>query len=126
MPSKEVLIDTHVFLWILSESKRLKSLTWLKDFSPYCVSPISILEIKFLEECGRLKIDLEKIIEGIRFDERFKIDDVSLEKLCLQALEISWTRDPFDRFLVAHSSLRRIPFGTCDHTIQKNYPRAVF
>lgn len=125
MGSKNVLIDTHILLWLLSGSKRLKDLKWIHKFPFYFISPISILEIRFLEECGKIKINLDKVLEGIQSDDRFKIDDVSLERLCLQALSISWTRDPFDRLLVAHSTIQNIPLGTCDELIQEHYPRTV-
>jgi len=116
-----VLIDTHVLLWILSGSKRLKEVPWLRKHPYWTLSPVSLLEMQFLVEIGRLDLDLPEILQKLREDLRFKIDDVSLEELCLAALNISWTRDPFDRLLVAHSQLRSLPFGTRDQLIRKKY-----
>ncbi len=126
MSTSSVLLDTHVLLWILSGSKKIKSLTWLKNFSHWTVSPISLLEMKFLKEVGRLKVDFEPIISRLKADERFRIHTVSLEDICEAAFGLIWTRDPFDRLLVAHSMTASIPFGTCDRLILQNYSNIVF
>lgn len=121
MSSVSVLIDTHLLLWILSESKKLKKFTWLKNYSFLTISPISLLEIKFLHECHRIQIDFEEVMTRLLQDERFSVDEVSMTQICLTAFGISWTRDPFDRLLVAHSMVKKIPLGTCDSLIQQNY-----
>lgn len=125
MTAPSVLIDTHILLWLLSDSKRLKEISWLDDGSRWTISPISLLEMKFLQEVGKLDIDLSEIIKRLRQDERFVIDDIHLEDLCLAALDLSWTRDPFDRLLVAHSLVRALPFGTQDQLIRKNFSRVI-
>lgn len=116
-----VLVDTHVLLWILSNSPRLKELSWFHQELDWTVSPISLLELKFLDECGKIRVDVKKVSEGLSQDERFIMNDVSLEELCKQAWDLNWTRDPFDRLLVAHSLVRSIPLGTVDQLIRKNY-----
>ncbi len=123
--SPSVLLDTHIFLWILSESKRLREVKWLSEYSYWTLSPISLLEIKFLQEIGRIDLDLSGVLLNLKKDSRFKIDNVSLEPLCFAALDITWTRDPFDRLLVAHSLCRGLPLGTCDKLIRKEYSSAV-
>ncbi|MBL7684981.1 MAG: hypothetical protein JNK65_02970 [Deltaproteobacteria bacterium] len=125
MLSAPFLIDTHILIWILSKLKRLASLSYLKGVSYCLLSPVSILELKFLEECGRLSLDLKKIMKLLKQDEFFQMDDLSFEDLCLQALDVSWTRDPFDWLLVAHSLLKGIPFATCDRVILENYKNCI-
>ena len=120
-----VLLDTHVLLWTLAGSSRLKELPRLKDFPSWTLSPISFLEIKFLQECGRLKLNLPEILKKLHQDDRFLIDSPSLEGVCLAALDLSWTRDPFDRLLVAHSKLRSIPLATVDQNIHLNYSEVI-
>lgn len=126
MPAASVLLDTHVLLWILSGSKKLKTLSWLKNFPHWMVSPISLLEMKFLKEAGRLEVDFEPVISRLKQDERFRIDSIPLEDICEAAFGLVWTRDPFDRLLVAHSMAASFPLGTCDTLIQKNYSHVVF
>ena len=41
-------------------------------------------------------------------------------------MPLSWTRDPFDRLLVATALLHQAPLVTCDTRIQENFPGAVW
>ncbi len=40
-----------------------------------------------------------------------------------QAIDLSWTRDPFDRLLVAHARLRGWRFATADAALLKRLER---
>ena len=121
-----VLVDTHILLWLLTGSKRLRETPWVKQHEIFAISPVSFLEIKFLHEVGKIQVDLPQILSNLSRDPRFEIDNPPLEQICLKAIELSWTRDPFDRFLVAHSDYRRIPFGTVDRHIRENYVHVLY
>ena len=54
-------------------------------------------------------------------DPRFIVDDIPLTSLMRHALRLDWTRDPFDRMIVAHSSARRVPLCTTDRNIRAHY-----
>lgn len=54
-------------------------------------------------------------------DPRFVVDEVPLLGLVRHALSLGWTRDPFDRLLVAHSMARRTPLCTLDRSIHENH-----
>ena len=54
-------------------------------------------------------------------DTRFTVDDIPLATLVRHALRFAWTRDPFDRLLVAHSSARRVAFCTTDRGIRSHH-----
>ncbi len=118
---KTVLLDTHVLIWLFTDSPKLKGISWLKKPSYYTVSPVSLLELKFLNECGRLNLSLESLIKQLQKDENFHIDSVDLSTLCFAAFNLEWTRDPFDRLITAHSLAKKITLGTCDHLILKNH-----
>ena len=42
------------------------------------------------------------------------VDDIATSVLFQKALELGWTRDPFDRLLVAQSQIERMPLVTSD------------
>jgi PIN domain nuclease of toxin-antitoxin system len=46
---------------------------------------------------------------------------VGLLALVEKAIPLSWTRDPFDRLLAAHSEARRVPLCTLDRTLRHNH-----
>ncbi len=121
MNKTKILIDTHVLLWILSNSKKLKEIFWIKNYSFYVVSPLSFLEMQYLHECRKISIQVIKVVEQMRKDTRFLIDSPDFEKVFLAAMNLSWTRDPFDRLLVAHSLVQNLPFATCDRVILSHH-----
>jgi len=115
------ILDTHFLIWIAANATRLKKFPWLRNFAPSGVSPVSLLEVQLLAESGKLKLRPAAFIEGIKSDPRIVMDDVASSVLFQKALELGWTRDPFDRLLAAHSLARRIPTCTTDADIRKHH-----
>ena len=112
-----VLLDTHFLIWIVLGSARLDAFPWLDEYAPWGVSPISLLEIQFLGEAGRVSVRNPRFSEAVARDPRFLVDEAPLVRLIDHALPLAWTRDPFDRLLAAHSSARRVPLCTADETL---------
>jgi PIN domain nuclease of toxin-antitoxin system len=117
-----VLLDTHFLLWVVLKEPRLDEFGWLEGYRPWGVSPVSFLEVQFLAEVGRLEVRQPEFMEAVAGDGRFVVDEVPLLPLVRKAVETGWTRDPFDRLLVAHSSARRVPFCTLDRHILREHP----
>jgi PIN domain nuclease of toxin-antitoxin system len=115
------LLDTHFLIWLVLGSRRLAQFPWLKRYCPWGVSPVSLLEIQFLYEVGRLEVQNPGFTDALLDDTRFIVDEVPLLALVRHAIGFSWTRDPFDRLLAAHSAARRTPFCTTDRAIQAHY-----
>lgn len=112
-----LLLDTHFLLWILTDSHRLDPYGWLDGYRPWGISPVSLLEIQYLAEVGRLEVENPGFTETLSSDPRFVVDEVPLMSLVLNALGLTWTRDPFDRLLAAHSLARRTPLATVDQVL---------
>lgn len=121
----KALLDTHFLLWLVTESPRLGEFPGLARFAPWGVSPISLLELQYLAEIGRIELDNPAFTAALSADPRFEIDEVPLVRLISAALDLSWTRDPFDRLLTAHSRARRVPLCTLDRKIRDHYPLVV-
>ena len=119
------LLDTHFLIWITLASGRLSGFPWLGNYLPWGVSPVSFLEIQFLSEIGRLDVQNPEFTEAVMNDPRFIVDEVPLVPLVRQSLPLSWTRDPFDRLLAAHSAARRVPLLTTDRNIRKHHSLVV-
>jgi PIN domain nuclease of toxin-antitoxin system len=54
------------------------------------------------------------------------IADISFADLIQRAVDLSWTRDPFDRMIAAHAIVADIPLVTADKTILDNLPLATW
>ena len=116
-----VLLDTRFLIWLVLQSKRLAKFIWLDRHRPRGVSPVSFLEIQFLAEVGRLSVKNPEFTKAVTNDNRFIVDDIPLETLVGHALRLTWTRDPFDRLLVGHSSVRHVAFCTIDRGIRDHH-----
>ena len=117
----KTLLDTHFLLWLVLDVPRVDEFPWLAEYRPWGVSPISLLEVQFLAEVGRLDVRQPEFTEARGRDPRFIIDEVPLVSLIEKALPLTWTRDPFDRLLAAHSEARRVPLCTLDRRIRQEH-----
>lgn len=97
---------------------RLAEFPWLDAYRPWGISPVSFLEVQFLAEVGRLEVRHAEFTAAVGRDPRFVVDEVPLVPLVEKALPLSWTRDPFDRLLAAHSEARRAPLCTLDRRMR--------
>jgi PIN domain nuclease of toxin-antitoxin system len=116
-----LLLDTHFLIWTVLGSRRLHEFPWIDQYRPWSVSPLSFLEIQFLAEVGRLSVRNPEFVNAVTEDARFIVDEVPLLPLVRQALRVGWTRDPFDRLLVAHSVARRVALCTTDARILRHH-----
>ena len=116
-----VLLDTHFLLWMLSASPRLDEYPWVYEQAPLGVSPVSLLEIQFLHEVGRIQARNPDLSRAVASDPRFVVDEPPLLSLIERSLPMTWTRDPFDRLLCAHSELRRVPLCSVDRSIREHH-----
>lgn len=115
------LLDTHFLLWIVIDAPRLSEFQWLQKYAPWGLSPVSFLEVQYLAEVGKLEVEMEAFTASVMTDRRFIVDEVPLLALIRQALPLSWTRDPFDRLLAAHSAARRTPLCSLDRVILEHH-----
>lgn len=121
----KILLDTHFLIWLVLDLPRIDEFPWLERYRPWGVSPVSFLEIQFLAEVGRLEVRHPDFMEAVGRDPRFVVDEVPLVALVEKAIPLRWTRDPFDRLLVAHSGARRVPLCTVDRKIRSEHRRLV-
>ena len=111
-----ILLDTNAVLWALAGDRRAAPL--LAHAGRLRLSPVSLLEIQFLVEVGRLELAPGRSGDEIADDERWRLDSPASARLFAAALDLDWTRDPFDRLLVAHARYRRWRLATGDRFLQ--------
>ena len=113
-PAEVILLDTNALLWLDSGHKRSRPLAqWLGSLY---VSPASLLEVQLLVELGRIRLRVP-VADRLLDDDRWLLDDPASGDWFSAALGLSWTRDPFDRLLVAHARLRRWRLATGDRML---------
>ena len=123
-----VYLDTHVVLWLYAgETERIsKRAAILLNAEQISISPVVLLELQYLQEIGRLAAVPRTIAGDLKKRLGVAVDDRSMQEVTERALEVSWTRDVFDRLIVAQASLDGARLLTTDRLIRKHYPKAVW
>lgn len=112
--TKVILLDTHAVLWLDAGHRRARALESTR--ARLYISPATILELHILQEAGRLARRSGARPSSVG-NSRWVLDDPPAARWFDAALELSWTRDMFDRLLVAHARLRGWRLATADQVI---------
>jgi PIN domain nuclease of toxin-antitoxin system len=110
-----ILLDTNALIWLEQRHPRTRSLA--ATGKRFYISPASILELQFLLEGGRICLERGTISEIAHRDDLWALDDPPASAWFEQALDCGWTRDPFDRLIVAHARLRGWRLATADASV---------
>lgn len=90
------------------------------------VSPLVELELSYLYEIGRISYGGEKIIDYLGKEIGLIRDTTPLLIIVRKAHALTWTRDPFDRIVVATALVANADYLiTRDKTIQKYFSKAI-
>lgn len=109
-----ILLDTHALIWLDQNHKRVRDLA--DESRQLYVSPATILELQLLVEIGRLKHG-PTAFERLIADDRWLVDEPPALGWFQEAADLTWTRDPFDRLIVAHARFRGWRLATADGAI---------
>jgi PIN domain nuclease of toxin-antitoxin system len=123
-----IYLDTHVVAFLYEDAgASLPPLSRsLIAENELLLSPMVVLELQYLFEIKRLTVPSGTIIGTIQRAARLRICDLPFEEVARAALRETWTRDPFDRIIVAQARLREIILITKDRMIRDEYERATW
>ena len=121
-------LDTHIVCWLyearidlLSEPARAAI-----ERGRLFVSPIVDLELQYLYEIGRINKGPTAILAALASEIGLAVDSQPLTSIVGRARELSWTRDPFDRLIVAGARLAGGRLVTKDTLIRKHCKSALW
>lgn len=119
-------LDTHVALWMAAGDarRRLKPIEAMLRKGPLYLSPLAILELQFLFEVGRLGARAEEVVGVLLEDHGVEEAPGDLREIGRQAQGLTWSRDPFDRLIVAHAIAHGSVLLTADQAILSHCARA--
>jgi len=120
-------LDTHVLIWLyIGEAKRLRPVEKKLNTRQFVVSPMVLLELEFLKEIGKLRLSAEKIMGDLVEQFGVTVSTAPFAKIIRNATKLNWTRDPFDRIIVATALAEDADLLTCDQHIRKHFSRAIW
>jgi PIN domain nuclease of toxin-antitoxin system len=122
-------LDTQIVIWI--SAGRMKKLTREAlrtiESSDLLISPIVLVEIGYLFEINRLVKSPLAILDQLQKQIGLKVSDHPFPAIANAALFETWTRDLFDRLIVAHArSDGYSGLVTSDEKIRENYSKAIW
>jgi PIN domain nuclease of toxin-antitoxin system len=118
-----IYLDTHVVIWLYGDTaNKLSPLAenLIRENDIY-ISPIIGLELQYLYEIGRLGSSPNQIIKYLADQANLKICQKEFSLIIQQAMQITWTRDVFDRLIVANAMVNENILVSKDHKILENY-----
>ncbi|MFZ1400708.1 MAG: PIN domain-containing protein [Candidatus Promineifilaceae bacterium] len=121
-----IYLDTHVVVWLYAGqlerfSDEIQALLNAHDLR---ICPIVQLELQYLHEIERITVNAQTILTDLGARIGLQVCDKRFQTVVGEATAVSWTRDPFDRLIVANASLNNDILITKDQNILSNYPHA--
>ena len=115
-------LDTHVVVWLYAgELDRFPASAVDRiEENDLIISPAVLLELQFLKEIKRITADPMLVLQTLEETLGVQMCRLDFSKVVIGALSQSWTRDPFDRIIVAQASVRNELLLTKDRTIRRN------
>lgn len=121
-----IYLDTHVVVWLyagLIKQFRPTAVTLINQHD-LVVSPIVRLELQYLFEIGRISSDAHTIAADLTQRVGLTICAKPFDTVVTSSLSVTWTRDPFDRLIVAQAAVQNDLLLSKDQKILTNYGQA--
>ena len=121
-----IYLDTHAVVWLYAKEWRRFTPAGREklEANELLMSPMVALELEYLHETGRIQTKSRVIRDALEQTVGLRVCESSFASVVCLALEQSWTRDPFDRIIVAQAKLADAPLLTKDSVIRRHYKMA--
>lgn len=128
-PEAEVVhLDTHVVCWLYEGHIDLLSQPArdAMEHGQLAVSPIVDLELQLLYEIGRIVKGPETVLVALGREIGLQVASTAFAEVVAAARRLHWTRDPFDRLIVAGAALASAKLVTKDRLIRRHYAASLW
>lgn len=121
-----IYLDTHIVVWLYAGlgEKFSQTTKHLMNENELYISPMVRLELQYLYEIQRITANTHTLLTDLSNRIGVRVCDKDFNVIVNQALPYTWTRDPFDRLIVANAALNENVLISKDQTILENYPHA--
>ena len=122
-------LDTNALAWLSEGSLTGLSpkIDRLLEQADLLFSPMVLLELEYLYEIRRSKRPARDIQSKVEHELGVRLCHLPFATIASAALDEKWTRDPFDRLIVANAKANGFAWLiSADETMRNHYPRAVW
>jgi PIN domain nuclease of toxin-antitoxin system len=121
-----IYLDTHVVVWLYAglKEKFTPAAHQLIQANALVISPIVQLELQYLHEIQRINRGATTVVTDLAQRIGLQLCGQPFAAVITQALMVNWTRDPFDRLIVATAAIDDRILLSKDVSILAHYPFA--
>ncbi len=127
-------LDTNIVVWLAQGNLAQGNINRLSgkaqdllEEAELLISPMVLIELEYLYEVNRIKLPARDVQLKIEHEIGVRVCDLSFSSVANVTLDEKWTRDPFDRMIVAQAKANGLAFlVSADEEIRKHYPRTVW
>lgn len=122
-----IYLDTHVLVWLYAYGRHGLPegvANRLESTSDLLISPMVRLELEYLYEIGRVTQPAAEVVDRLSPALALSVCQTPFPVVAREAERHQWTRDPFDRVVVAQAAILDATLITKDRTIRQNYQHA--
>ena len=114
-----IYLDTHVLVWLYANNLNAFTESGLKHIEDHSLrfAPIIRLELHYLYEIQKITVEPAEIIDGLRRSIGLMECSHLFSDVVAESIHLRWTRDPFDRLIVAQSKIASAKLLTKDRNI---------
>lgn len=121
-------LDTHILVWLYSRRRRRipAQVHRRLERESVAISPVVEMELAFLFQVGKVSGPPAEVLDDLGASLGLTTSDAPFAAVARAAVALTWTRDPFDRLIVAQSVVDRADLVTADESILANHPGAIW
>jgi PIN domain nuclease of toxin-antitoxin system len=121
------MLDTHIAVALFQgKTAGLSKRALIAiDRGSLLLSPIVLLELEMLYEIGRIRLGANSISQHLQRELDIRVSQDRLSEIVPHAIRFGFTRDPFDRMIVAHAAFNGTQLITQDALILANFAQAM-
>lgn len=121
-----IYLDTHVLIWLYANNLKPFTASGLHQIenNPLLYAPITRLELHYLHEIQKISTEPGEIIDFLRRSIGLRECALPYADVVVASVQLRWTRDPFDRLIVAQSKLASAKLLTKDRNILQHAENA--
>jgi PIN domain nuclease of toxin-antitoxin system len=121
-------LDTHAVVWLFAGAFEKFSKEGIDriESSRLYISPIVLLELQYLYEIKRIRYESDYIFNTLAESIDLTVCEASFRDVAIKAAKHDWTRDPFDRMIVAQTECGGGILLSKDRNVLRHFKKAVW
>ena len=122
-------LDTNVAVWLAEGKVERISLAARGriESDDLLLSPMVLMELEYLREIQRILLPARDLLTKLAHEIGVRVCDLDFPSVVDTAVNEKWTRDPFDRIIVAQAKANGFAWlVSADTDIRRHYPRTAW